>query len=335
VGNKSEITGGGAKPPADAPVESAQPIQPETIAFQQDRARQNERELKPFAPPQRKVAVVGTGVTAAALVAANAQATKPDPTQALIDDVFGTEPTKAVSDVTAPREQAPRDLSVLPGQGQPVPALDPMQGDIDQLSDVLPELTAEDRARMPAASNTDSPAKGLLPDLTPPKGDKFDGISRGGFSDLNDAQYFPLQGDEAAELAYALADTLVAQIRNDLRFSMALVYPRIRMTLQLIVEGHAEDDNAGFVIQKIKAPKDGEKGGTPLEIAKLKADQVCFIIQAVRQEFTPDGESDQPPDALRDELGLGKPRKQLIETNGRQAFVDVVSPGSDMAALTR
>lgn len=317
MSKKSEITGAvGAVPPADAPIEHAQPIRPETIQFQQDRARSNEKELPPFNPPGQRRPVVAPPVVS-----------KPDATAALIADVFG-------SDAGEVRPVADRPTVVVAGQGTIVPVIDPQQEIVDQLEDILPALTAEDRLRMPAASSTDTPAKGLLPDLTPPKGDKFEGVQRGGFSDLADAQYFPLQGDELKELVLALFDDLAARIANDLRFSMALVYPRVRAIVEIRVEGHAEDNNSGFEIRKILAPKDGEKGGTPEEIARQRADQIVFVIQALRQEFTPEGDSDQPPDALRDALHLPKPRKQIIETTTGQAFVDIV-PGSDMAALTR
>ncbi len=39
-------------------------------------------------------------------------------------------------------------------------------------------------------------------------------------------------------------------------------------------------------------------------------------------ELTPEGEVENPPDRLRDELGLEKPRKQVIETPSGRMFVD-------------
>lgn len=300
---KSDITGsGGAVPPPDAPRETAQPLQPDTLAIQQANARANERELKPFNPPAVRQALPPTAPMP------KPAAPPATPTDALIADVFGAD--------------AP----------DPLGTLDPAQGEVEQIADVLPELTPEDRLRMPAASNTDTPAKGLLPNLTPTAGDKFDGIQRGGFSDVGEAQYFPLSGDELRQLVLALFDTIAQQIQNDLRFSMALTYPRVRAIVEVRVEGHAEDDNAGFEITKIKEPKEGEAGGTALEVARARANEVVFVVQAFRQEFTPGGESDQPPDALRDELGLAKPRKQMVDSAGRPTFVDVVMGGE---ALTR
>lgn len=304
MANKSEITGAvGVEPPPDAPREHAQPLQPETLAIQQERAKENERPLAPFKHQNKKPIQLAPAVPAPPVE----QPTQAPPvsasTEALIDNVFGE-----------------------------TPSVDPES--VHEAE--LPTLTEEDRLRMPAASDTDTPSKGLLPNLTPPKGDKFDGISRGGFSDVGEAQYFPLTGDELKELVLALMDDLAARIPNDLRFSMALTYPRVRAIVKVEIEGHAEDGDAGFVIEKVFAPKDGAPGSTPQAIANQRADQVCFVVKASRQEFTPDGESDLPPDAIRDELGLSKPRKTIIEhPGGRQTFVDIASPGSDLPAVMR
>lgn len=323
MGKKSEITGGGAVPPADAPVETAQPIQADALAHMQERARQNEKTLPPFNPKPMGGQGGAPSASHAAAAAASPSASSTGSDPALIADFFGSD--APVAAVEAPRVQ-------------PTAAIPPMnladQALVDQVEDMLPPLTDEDRQRMPAASNTDSPTRGRLPDLTPPTGDKYEGISRGGFSDLADAQYFPLDGSELKELVRALMDDLNARIENDLRFSLALWYPRVRAVVEIRIEGHADDADMGFTIPKIKAPKDGEKGGTPMEIARLKADEVCFVVQSFRQEFTPDGESDRPPDAIRDELRLPKPRKQILDTNGQQVFVDVAM-GSDVGALTR
>ena len=318
-GRAKGVTGGGAAPPPDAPRETAQPIDIDAIYQHAQDVRDaagvgGEKVLPPFNPQRRPVASVsvpGPGLPHLPVTQAA--------TEALIADVFGTAPA-----VTGPRIQ-PTD---------PLGEIDPDQGVVDQLEDVLPELTDEDRMRMPAASNTDTPSKGLLPNLTPVAGDKFDGIQRGGFSDLGEAQYFPIQGDELLNVVMACAKELLAQIQNDLRFSMALVYPRVRAVVEIRIEGHAEDNNAGFEIQKVFMPKDGEKGSTPVEVARTRADEVCFVVQSLRQEFTPEGESEQPPDAMRDEFRLQIPRKQMVESGGRPSFVDV-TPGSDAAALTR
>lgn len=296
----------GVAPPADAPVESAQPLQPDALSVMQERAAQNAAELKPFAPPQhtKTPEQINAELRAMGLPEVEIAAPTPDPTATLAAEFFGTD--------------AP-----------PPPSEDAFNGE-------LPPLSAEDRARMPAASDTESPSRGILPNLTPPKGDKFEGISRGGFSDLGEAQYFPLDGNELKELVFALMDEMADRIKNDLRFSMAMTYPRVRAVVEIRVEGFAEDADAGFQIQKILAPKDGKPGSTPEDVASARADSICFVVRALRQEVSQDGETELPPDAIRDELGLAKPRKTIVEDGmGRQSFVDVVSPGSDMPALMR
>lgn len=306
-GRDRGVTGGGAVPPPDAPIEITQPLRPDaggmvladgTVTSPRERALANERVLPPFNPP--KGGPKPPPVVAAPVVV------NPQPNQAAIEEFFGSDTTSALDPVVPAEAVAPE----------------------------LPPLTAEDRLRMPAASNSDSPARGRLADITPPKGDKFEGIARGGFGDFGDAQYEPLNGAELLQLSLELADRLVEQIRNDLRFSMALTYPRVRVRLALEVTGHAEDVADGFSVEKFFVAKDGQPGSTPIDVARLKADRICFVVDEARGEITDTGDSDAPPDQIRDELGLPKPRKQIIERNGGQSFVDI-GPESDSAAVTR
>ena len=306
MSDKREITGGAGMIPPDAPREVPQPLRPELLQRQAERARMNEQPLPPFNPQQGRRSIPSVAPPAAP---ASPPSTAMD---ALIADVFADTPV------------------ILP-TAPPTPE----EGLIDQYEDILPPLTDEDRKRMPAASLTDTPAKGLLPNLVPPKGDKFDGIPRGGFADASDAQYYPITGEELIEVVCTVTDTLIAQIKNDLRFSMALTYPRLRVRVRLEVEGAAEDNNAGFEIQKVYVPKEGMGGSTPLEIARAHgANEVVFVVTSTMQEFTPDGQSDLPPDAIRDAIGMPKPRKQMVNLGGRQSFVDVI-PGQDARAVTR
>jgi hypothetical protein len=305
MAKKSDITGAiGVAPPPDAPIETAQPLTPEFLAEQRARAAENERTLPPFNPK-------GTGRPVPA--AAAAPPAQPQPPAVQIVDPLA-------NDFFDPLPSSDEGMAAEATHDEP-----------------LPPLTADERARMPAASNTDTPAKGLLPNLTPPEQpDKFEGISRGGFTDVGDAQYFPLTGDELHELCLALCDTLVAQIKNDLRFSIALTYPRVRARLRLEVEGAVDDRDGGFVIEKVHIPKSGAGGSTPLDVARQRATEVVFVVQAGRQEFSEDGDVDTPPDQIREELGLARPRKQIIQTQGGgQAMVDIISPGSDLRAVNR
>ena len=311
----------GSVPPPDAPIESAAPLRPETIAHLQARASENEVELKPFAPPQRvmtrpqMVALIGEEAVKAA---------------ELRGDLLASNPAPVAPKPPVPPPPAPSTASLIADVfGDP-------QADLSAEADhggygSVPALTPEDRQRMPAASEGDTPSKGLLPTLVPPKGDKE--IS-GGFMETGDAQYFPMSGDELRELVIALCDNILKQVDNDLRFSLALTYPRVRARVVVEIEGAADDNNAGFVIERIHVPKLGDPGSTPGDIARQRADTVVFVVKAERQEVTDAGESDTPPDQFRAELGLPIPRKAIVTSGGRESFVDTLV-GADVAAVTR
>lgn len=212
---------------------------------------------------------------------------------------------------------------LIDAQDQPTA---PMAGELPQPGDdaygaaeplpPLAPLTDADRARMPAASNTDSPARGLPKPVAPDK------AITGGFADTLDAQYFPLSGDELGVLITAQLEFLKDLIKSDLRFSLALTYPRVRAKISIEIEGDVED--AGFRIPRLVVPADGAPGSTPIAIARAHADEICFVVQTLRQEFDATNESDMPPDAIRDELGLAKPGKRMIIAGGRRVFVDVL-----------
>ena len=166
-------------------------------------------------------------------------------------------------------------------------------------------------AHQPAASNSDTPSRGIPRPITDP-GKKI----TGGFGDIAQAQYFPLNGDELRHLVDGLLSEIHARLEDDLRFSQAVVYPRVRARVEVIVEAYAQD---GFQVFKIMPPH--EK--TPIEIARQYGDEVAFVVVSERVEMTDAGESVQPPDALRKELGLSIPHKHAVETPGGRMLVDV------------
>lgn len=165
----------------------------------------------------------------------------------------------------------------------------------------------------PAASNTDSPSRGVPRPIADP-GKRI----TGGFGDVGEAQYFPLDGLELKVLIEALLDDLHARIQDDLRFARAMTYPRVRARVEIIVECYAAD--AGFVIPKIAKPH--EK--TPIDVARSHADECVFILSSQRQEFDEDNQPQSAPNAIRQELGMGIPRKQSVQTPGGRMIVDVV-----------
>lgn len=163
---------------------------------------------------------------------------------------------------------------------------------------------------MPAASDSDTPSRGL----PRPIGDPGKVIT-GGFGALGEAQYFPLDGSELREVVRSLLDQLNTQLENDLHFTMAVTYPRVTVKLTLSVSGYMTE--AGFDITKGRAH---EK--TPEDVAAAHGEPVDHTLVVQKREFTEEGEPEDPPDRMRDALGLEKPRKQIVEQGSQRYIVD-------------
>lgn len=271
----AKIEGGmGAVPPPHAPREVAQPLSEELLAEQMARARANEKSLEPL---------TYSGIKPVDVPLQKANRREPPP----------------VPDPPA-QVEIPVEASSL----------------VDEFFDapVEPSSPALDAAQpyQPAASNSDSPARGV----PRPIDDPGKAIT-GGFGDVGEAQYFPLDGTELRSLVLILMDELVQRLENDLRFSVAVTYPRVTARIEVHVEGIAEDQ--GFVIPMTAPPH--EK--TPVEVARQYGREVVFILTADRREMTPEGESVTPPNKMRLEMGLTVPRKQRIEVPGGFTMVDV------------
>ncbi len=191
--------------------------------------------------------------------------------------------------------QAPEPVKAAPGYKQVAPRAD----------------------EFPAGSNTDTPKRGLPGTAPVPAGRKYAPLNvTGGFGE-SEGEYYPLDGGEALELAKELIAGLYARIQDDIRFTRAQVYPRLSMTVQLIVEGEADDQV--MKIEKIMPPHDK----TPLEVAKSRGDSVVFVVKEQRREFNDAGEVETPADAMRDELGLKRPGKRQIGSGQNKSLVDV------------
>jgi hypothetical protein len=169
---------------------------------------------------------------------------------------------------------------------------------------------------MPAASGSDSPARGIPREITDP-GKKI----TGGFGNTGEAQYYPLNGLELLVLVRSLMEQIDKRIENDLRFAMAITYPRVRARVVIEVDGYAESGD--FAIEKVDV-----REKTPIEVARQYGDRIAFAVVEKRQEFTDSGEVDAPPDLIRDELGLEKPRKQLIQMGAQRIVADIPIEGS-------
>lgn len=262
---------GGFAIPDGAPRESSQPLSPELIAQQAELARRNERELPPFNPPQtRPVPPPAKGIGARV--------------KAKVDEFFGP-----AADVVQTAPEAP--------VGAP-PAVDPTA-----LASVEPAALPPPEPHQRAASDSDSPSRGIPKPPTPGK------EITGGFGHAAEALYYPLDGFELGQILCAKLDALKAQIQNDLRFSMALTYPRVRAVIEIALEGFADTDRGDYVIKCVPV----EHGKTPIEVARERAEEVVFVLLDAHLEMLPDGESVTPPNAARIEAGLPVPMKQRNE----------------------
>ncbi len=238
------------------------------------------------------------------------------------------DPAKTPGTFGAPPEGAPQETA-LPLTGEAIARMAEKARANEQ---VLPPYAPEKRmgvpppttlhavprelstSHQPAASNTDSPSRGVPQQITDPGK-----IITGGWGPAAEAQYFPLDGSEVRELARLLMDKLNERLENDMRFMVATTYPRVTVTLTLAVQGYATASEADFEIVSRK-----EQVKTPEAVAKQFGEPIDFTVAEQRREVAPDGTAENPPDRLRDELELPKPHKHMIEgPGGRKAWVDV------------
>jgi len=234
---------------------------------------------------------------------------------------FSAPPPNAPHEVAQPirPETFDAQLAAAAANEQTLPPFDPKPMPVVQDESSLAEAVRARHASVPrgthqpAASETDSPSRGIPRDILDP-GKQI----TGGFGSAQEAQYYPLDGSEAKQLALQLMDQLAARIENDLRFHPAIVYPRLTMRVVIEVEGYT--DRGNFDIQQVLMPGTADK--TPLEIARTRGDQVAFVLVEQRREFAPDGTIEAPPDLIRDELQLEKPHKQMIQTGAGRMIVD-------------
>jgi hypothetical protein len=352
----SKTPGTFGAPPPGAPQEVTVPGSERPTREQIQQARANEQELAPYAPKhlsdEAMAAMLGKTVAEIqAQKAAIAEGRHPQANlrQPQLVDPQGKPVTSGVKPPDVPRRPRgrPRHDGQPPIQRkQPTEAAEPViesapdseadaplaaidsdsvAGDADLGGDAaIPESGAGQRQAPvpatapyhPAASDTDSPSRGLPKAVADP-GKKI----TGGFGDLGEAQYFPLTGLEAGVKAEDLLDKMHAQIKNDLRFSIAATYPRMSMELTLTVTAYGMEQT--HQIRKVMVPYTR----TPLEVAQENADEVVFVIVKDHQEFSKAGESLNPPDKTRMELGMEVPRKRAVSTPGGKMIVDLPTIG--------
>ena len=289
-----------APPPDHAPREVSQPLSADAVAEMQAKAAQNEQPLPPFAPKAAgRQPVPVTPAEAKILsprrpvVDAVAVETVTPEAQAMADAVTATSSRHVLS------SDALADEPVLSAE----PAVEPALSADAPLAPILPH--------MKAASNTDSPSRGIPPAILDP-GKRI----TGGFGEPSEGQYFPLDGAELRAVVEHLLAELHTRIQDDLRFSIALTYPRVRVHVDIVVEAYATD--GGFTVSKHAAPHER----TPLDVAAQHGEEVAFIVRARRQEFDEENQPADAPNAMREEAGLVIPRKQRIESAAGIIFAD-------------
>lgn len=208
------ITGSaGAPPPPGAPHEVSQPLAPETLHDQLEKALAHEQELKPlkFPPPKltapAPVVGAGTGSGGEGLP-------KGGPTGG----------TGAINGVSLKPSAA-----VAEDSGS-IEAIEALITDTEEA--LIPSVPV---VHQPAASTTDSPSRGV----PKPIGDPGKQIT-GGWGE-SPSQYYALDGSELRTLIEGLMDDLKKQMTTDLRFSLALTYPQVRAKVTITIDGATAD----------------------------------------------------------------------------------------------
>lgn len=337
-GKHGEITGQvGVPPPPGAPIQHAQPITPAAQAEMERAARANSQELPAFNP---KLPEGGLSESAArmreldALMGGTKRARPPVTAQAA-DTVPAS--TIIITDADPPAPPAPdvappavvvATAEILVDQSPPsAPDVAPAAADNIPRVDV-PDRTAlagsalaraaaerndaRPRSTQPAASNTDSPSRGMPSPVADP-GKQI----TGGFGAAADQQYFPLDGSELREVVLGLMDKLAAQLTNDLRFTPALCYPRVSARVTVHIDCYARE-------MSFEIPKAAESHKTPIDVALAHgAEPDSMQLEATVGEFDPTtGETDKSTNAMRRELGLQVPMKQRVRTPTGFSTVD-------------
>ncbi len=275
----------------------------------------NERELAPLTYADSAGAPVPVAPVRAPSVAAPTQA--PGGARPIVPGAETSAPpliTPAPPVPTVPAVvAAPPPQSTTNMPPSPMPAPSPTTPGASSVTVAPPE------AHQPAASSTESPNRGAMHHDPDPQH-----RPTGGFGPAPSTEYNPLNGAEVCEMVLLLMDQIATQIPNDLRFSHALTYPRIECRVTVDVVTYRPVTAGGDIrITKI-APE--PKGQASRAVALAHADECCFVIVAERREQDADGNPMDPPDKLRDELGLPRPHKHVVGTGTARQIVDVESP---------
>jgi len=137
----------------------------------------------------------------------------------------------------------------------------------------------------PAGSASESPSRGLPRFIADPEK-----RLSGGFGEAV-GEYSALDGAELRVLVEHLCATLEVAMDDDLRFTVATTYPKLGVRVQVVI--------------------DTEDPGQQI------------VLTAQRREFDEQDHPETPPDAMRDELKIPRPHKQMVATGAGPMFADV------------
>ena len=191
----------------------------------------------------------------------------------------------------------------------------------------------------PAASNSDSPSRGMPGTAYSPHRAKDPLAVEGGFG-IGSGEYFALDGQEMKVCLQQLLDEVLSQAENDARVVGLSGATGATLALRAILLADTEDQTV--TLENAGANPDGDLVAAITTLCDafhrdLQTDlrmglawtypsygviltlTVCayaghegFTIQKHRREFDETGEPETPPDALREELGLPIPGRQVV-----------------------
>ncbi len=267
-------------PPPHAPREVSQPITPQALEEMLAKARRNERAPKPvrlYSPPSKSPPSGGEAPPAPSASPSAAPELSSSPL-----DTAETSPPEIPEDLEIPvplgPHLTPADQALVSGQPPPETELPLPQIPEDR------EVTGPE-AYQPAASDTDSPSRGLP--RPQPRGKEITG---GWGLGTQEPSYFALDGSELLQAARTLWDRLNSTLDQDLRFSLAVTYPQVKVTVKVVVEG-----------------------AVPMAASESQAFTVSLETLLELSQSLQDSE-ESPPDLVRESLGLQVPGKHLTET---------------------
>ena len=291
---------GGVAPPPGADLSPAQPLRADAgtiidtdgVAHRPiDKARQNERELAPLTYKDS----IATAAAELAGIAVPGVVQAPAPVKAAV-------------------------VAATPAVGLP------------------PTILTPDPTQ-PAASNSDSPSRGIPGTAYSPHRAKDPLAIEGGFG-IGSGEYFAIDGVEMKACLEQLLEEVLSQAENDARVVGLSGATGATLSLRAVLLADTEDQTV--TIEKTGANPDGDLVHAILTLCDafhrdLQTDlrmglawtypsygviltlTVCayaghegFTIQKHRREFDEAGQPETPPDALREELALPIPGRQVV-----------------------